>query len=345
VRKYRIGVIHGDGVGPEIVKVTLDILSKLGFNAEFIDVNAGYEFFRKSGKVIEDGGMDVLRHVDAILKGPITTPLHIPTFRSVNLLLRHELGLYVNVRPFRSYRGVSIKDLNLTVIRENSEDLYVGIEGLHDGTAVALKIISEKASERVINYAFNYAVRKGFKKVTVVHKSNVMRVTDGLFRDVFFRVAKKYPQIISDEVIVDAAAYHLVRNPNLFEVIVTENLYGDILTDLIAGVVGSLGLCGSAQIGDSVALFEPVHGSAPDIAGKGLANPIGQLISATLMLEYLGDRDSDTWLARLANVLDKSIAAVVEEGRVLTPDLGGNASTTDVAMEVLRKALHIINTH
>jgi len=345
VRKYRIGVIHGDGVGPEIVKVTLDILSKLGFNAEFIDVNAGYEFFRKSGKVIEDGGMDVLRHVDAILKGPITTPLHIPTFRSVNLLLRHELGLYVNVRPFRSYRGVSIKDLNLTVIRENSEDLYVGIEGLHDGTAVALKIISEKASERVINYAFNYAVRKGFKKVTVVHKSNVMRVTDGLFRDVFFRVAKKYPQIISDEVIVDAAAYHLVRNPNLFEVIVTENLYGDILTDLIAGVVGSLGLCGSAQIGDSVALFEPVHGSAPDIAGKGLANPIGQLISATLMLEYLGDRDSDAWLARLANVLDKSIAAVVEEGRVLTPDLGGNASTTDVAMEVLRKALHIINTH
>lgn len=345
MRKYRIGVIHGDGVGPEIVKVTLDILSKLGFNAEFIDVNAGYEFFRKSGKVIEDGGMDVLRHVDAILKGPITTPLHIPTFRSVNLLLRHELGLYVNVRPFRSYRGVSIKDLNLTVIRENSEDLYVGIEGLHDGTAVALKIISEKASERVINYAFNYAVRKGFKKVTVVHKSNVMRVTDGLFRDVFFRVAKKYPQIISDEVIVDAAAYHLVRNPNLFEVIVTENLYGDILTDLIAGVVGSLGLCGSAQIGDSVALFEPVHGSAPDIAGKGLANPIGQLISATLMLEYLGDRDSDAWLARLANVLDKSIAAVVEEGRVLTPDLGGNASTTDVAMEVLRKALHIINTH
>lgn len=342
VKKYNIGVIYGDGVGPELMGVTLKLLRDLGFDADFIEVKAGYEFFRRSGKSIDDGGIDVLRKVDAVLKGPITTPLNMPGFRSINIMLRHELKLYANVRPFRSFKGVSLKDLDIVLIRENTEDLYKGIEGMHEGVAFALKLISEKASERIINFAFNYALKHGRKKISVVHKSNVLRVTDGLFREVFYNRATKFPGIEVNEVLVDSAAYQLVKNPKVFDVIVTENLYGDILADLLAGLVGSLGLCGSAEIGDSNALFEPVHGSAPDIAGKGIANPISQLISAKLMLEYLGETNSDTKLIKIAYALNAAITEVVEEGRTLTPELGGNSSTTEVANEILKKSLSIL---
>jgi len=336
-RRYRVGVIYGDGIGPEIVGVALNVLEGLGVNIEFIEVRAGYEYYRRSGKVIEDDGINILRSVDAILKGPITTPLNVPGFRSVNVMLRRELDLYANVRPFKSFKRSSLRDFNIVLIRENTEDLYVGVETLVSGVAVALKVISERACRRVVRYALNYAVKHGFKKVTVVHKSNILRVSDGLFRDIFFEESRNY-QLEVNEMIVDTAAYNLVRSPELFEVIVTENLYGDILADLLAGLVGSLGLCGSAEVGDTVALFEPVHGSAPDIAGKGIANPISQLISAKLMLEYLAERFNDNTLAKIARTLWLGITSVVEEGRILTPDLGGNSKTEDVALEILKRS-------
>lgn len=345
VKRYRIGVIRGDGIGPEIVDATIDILSGLGLKADFIEVRAGYELFKRTGKPIEDGWFDTLSKADAILKGPITTPLDRPDFRSVNVMLRRELDLYANVRPFRSFRGVSLRDLDIVLIRENTEDLYVGIEGLHQGVAIALKVISERAAERLARFALEYAFRRGYKKVTVVHKSSVLRVTDGLFRDVFFVAARDYDGLEVSEMLVDSAAYQLVKNPRMFQVIVTENLYGDILADLLAGLVGSLGLCGSAEVGDKQALFEPVHGSAPDIAGKGLANPIGEIVSAKLMLEYLGIRHGDEGLTRMAKALDDAVRTVVEEGRTLTPELGGNASTIEVAREVLRLASECLATH
>ncbi len=336
-KKYRIGVIYGDGVGPEIVGATLKILKGLEFDAEFIEVNAGFEFYRKTGKALEDGAVETLRKVDAILKGPITTPLDLPNFRSVNVMLRRELELYANVRPFKSFRGVSLKNLNLVLIRENTEDLYLGIEGTYSGLAIALKLISEKACERIVRFAINYMQARGYRKITAVHKSNVLRVTDGLFRDVFYRLLRNHKDLEYNEALVDSAAYQLIKNPEKFEVIVTENLYGDILADLIAGIVGSIGLCGSAEVGDAGALFEPVHGSAPDIAGRGIANPIGQIISAGLMLEYLGMKHSDPKLISISKALDRAVTEVVEEGRTLTPELGGSSSTADVAEEILRK--------
>lgn len=338
-RKYRIAIIKGDGVGPEIVDAAIRVLSGLGFNAEFIEVNAGYEFFRRTGKSIEEGGLDILKSVDAVLKGPITTPLDRPDFKSVNVMLRRELGLYANVRPFKSFKGISLRDLNVVLIRENTEDLYVGIEGIHLGTAIALKVISKEATEKIVRFALNYAIKHGFKKVTVVHKSNILRITDGLFRDIFFTVARNYSNLECNEVLVDSAAYLLIRNPRAFDVLVTENLYGDILADLLAGIVGSLGLCGSMEVGDTQALFEPVHGSAPDIAGKGIANPVSQIISSKLMLEYLSTKYNDQGLTKLARVLDLSISTVIEEKHILTPDLGGNASTKEVADAILREAL------
>jgi len=341
-RKYRIAVIKGDGVGPEIVEAALNVLSGLGFNAEFVEVNAGYEFFKRTGKPIEEDGLNVLKSCDAVLKGPITTPLDRPDFKSINVMLRRELGLYANVRPFKSFKGISLRDLNVVLIRENTEDLYVGIEGIHLGTAIALKVISKEATEKIVRFAFNYAIKHGFKRITVVHKSNILRMTDGLFRDIFFTVARDYNDLECNEILVDSAAYQLIRNPKAFEVLVTENLYGDILADLLAGIVGSLGLCGSMEVGDTHALFEPVHGSAPDIAGRGIANPISQVISSKLMLEYLSTKYDDQWLAKLAKALDSSISTVIEERRILTPDLGGNASTKEVADAILIEALRVL---
>jgi len=334
-RKYRIGVIKGDGIGPEIMDVTLDIINSLGLNLELIEIGAGYEFYKKTGKLVEDGILDIIKNLDAVIKGPLTTPIGRGTFRSINLYLRQELDLYINVRPFRSFKNISLKKFNLVIIRENTEDLYVGIEGRYRDTAYSLKIISKRASERIIRYAFNYAIKRGFTKITVIHKANIMKETDGLFREVFFNIAKSFNNLEVGEMIVDAAAYNLVKNPEKFEVLVTPNLYGDILADLVAGLVGSLGLCGSAQIGDNIAIFEPIHGSAPDIAGKGIANPIGEIIAAKLMFEYIGDKYHDESLIRLANIIDNAISIVIEQKRILTPDLGGNAKTKDVGNEIL----------
>ncbi len=334
-KKYRIGVIEGDGIGPEIVSATLHILNSLPLNFEYIRIEAGYTYYKKSGRGIEEDFIDKTKELDAILKGPLYTPPGTIEFKSVNVLIRRELDLYVNIRPFKSYRGISLKNFNIVIVRENLEDVYVGIEGKYDGTAIALRIISERETERVAEYAFRYAEEHGFKKVAVVHKANILKISDGLFRDVFFRVAKKHPNIVANEIIVDTAAYTIVKSPENMQILVTPNLYGDILSDLLAGMVGSLGLCGSAQIGEKIGVFEPVHGVAFDIAGRGIANPIGEILSAKMMLEYLGSKHGDHSLILYAKKIDEAIKIVIEEKKLFTQDLGGSYKTMDIANAII----------
>lgn len=343
-RRYKIGVIRGDGIGPEIVSATLKILSYLDLNLEFVDLEAGYEYYRKHGKPVEEGFFDKVRELDAVLKGPLYTPPGDKEFGSLNVLIRRELGLYANVRPFKSLKGISAKEFNFVIVRENTEDVYVGIEGLYGDYAVALRIISKQATEKVVNFAINLAKLRGFNKVTVVHKANILKLTDGLFREVFYSVVSRHHDIVPSELIVDAAAYTIVKNPENLQVLVTPNLYGDILSDLAAGMVGSLGLCGSAQVGDAVAVFEPVHGTALDIAGKGIANPLGEIVAAKMMLEYLFEKFGDGALSKRALVLERAVNTLIENRKVLTPDLGGDRGTEDVVnalKEIIKKNLHV----
>ncbi|MGC9021166.1 MAG: isocitrate/isopropylmalate dehydrogenase family protein [Candidatus Methanodesulfokora sp.] len=332
--RYKIGVIEGDGIGPEVIHAALRFLEEIG-EFEIVRVNAGYEYFRRTGKPIEDGGMDVLRRMDAVLKGPLTTLPGPETLKSINLMLRHELDLYANVRPFKSFRGISLRDLNFVIVRENTEGLYSGVEGMFKDIALSARFITRAGCERIVKYAFNLAKAEGFRRVTAVHKANILKVGDGLFRQVFFDVARSFPDVESDEVYVDAAAYYIVKEPKRFHIIVTLNLYGDILSDLAAGLIGSLGLCGSALIGDSLAVFEPVHGSAPDIAGRGIANPVGSVLSLSLMLKYLGMKNGDEHMMKASRAIDDSVRNVLEEGKVLTPDLGGSSRTEDMVDRML----------
>ncbi|PNV78299.1 MAG: isocitrate/isopropylmalate dehydrogenase family protein [Thermoproteota archaeon] len=329
-----MGVIEGDGIGPEVIHAALRFLEEIG-EFEIVRVNAGYEYFRRTGKPIEDGGMDVLRRMDAVLKGPLTTLPGPETLKSINLMLRHELDLYANVRPFKSFRGISLRDLNFVIVRENTEGLYSGVEGMFKDIALSARFITRAGCERIVKYAFNLAKAEGFRRVTAVHKANILKVGDGLFRQVFFDVARSFPDVESDEVYVDAAAYYIVKEPKRFHIIVTLNLYGDILSDLAAGLIGSLGLCGSALIGDSLAVFEPVHGSAPDIAGRGIANPVGSVLSLSLMLKYLGMKNGDEHMMKASRAIDDSVRNVLEEGKVLTPDLGGSSRTEDMVDRML----------
>jgi len=334
VRTYKIGVIKGDGVGPEVINAALKVLEVIDGNFELVEIKAGYGYFKKSGKLIEDGWLDLARSLDAVIKGPLTTLPGPGTYRSINVMIRQELELYVNVRPFMSFHGISVNDLRLTIIRENTEGLYAGIEGRLKDVALTTRVITSAGSTRVAEFAFKYASRKGFSRVTAVHKANILKEGDGLFREAFFNVARRYAGITANEVFVDAAAYYMVKEPTRFEVLVTPNLYGDILSDLAAGLVGSLGLCGSAQIGEGAAVFEPVHGSAPDIAGKGVANPIGAITALSLMLEYLGVVHDESLLTAASKVRD-AVKEVIEERRTLTPDLGGSASTEDVVNSII----------
>ncbi len=341
-RKYKITVIEGDGVGPEIVREAIRLLNEIGFNAEYVNIKAGLKYYEETGKTIEDNALEIIKETDALIKGPIATPLGPGTYRSVNVWLRKQLGLYANVRPFRSYKGISLKDLNVVVIRENTEGAYSGVEEKIPEGAVTYRIITREATEKIVRFAFDYAKKHSRKKVTVVHKANILKETDGLFRNIFFEISKEYPDIVTDEVIVDAAAYKLVKRPYLFDVMVTPNLYGDILSDLVAGIVGGLGLCGSAQIGDNHAAFEPVHGTAISVAGKGIANPIGEIKAAALMLNWLGERFRDTKLKRMYGAIEEAIRYTVEEAKVLPQDLGGFTRTTEVTNTIILKAKEIL---
>lgn len=341
-KRYRVGFVRGDGVGPEIVDAALEVVPHLELDVELVELKAGYGLYERTGRAVEEGFFEEARELDAIIKGPLYTPPHDPSFKSVNVLIRRELDLYANVRPFKSFRGISQKDFNFVIFRENTEGEYVGVEGMFGNIAVSLRFVSRRGSERISRAAFQYARARGFERVTVVHKANILKLSDGLFRQTFFDVAGEYPEVVADEVIVDAAAYALVKNPERFQVLVTPNLYGDILSDLAGGLVGSLGLCGSASIGDKTGVFEPVHGVALDIAGKGVANPVGMLTALKLMLEYLGQKHGDAETLRKAEALERSIRRVLEDRRVWTPDLGGRRGTRDVVAAVVEEVSQVL---
>lgn len=333
---FKIALIYGDGVGPEVIKASIMVLNSLNFEAEYVEVKAGYEYWKQTGKPIEDGALEVIKSCNCILKGPLMTPPEPETYKSVTVSLRKELDLYANVRPFKTFGEVS-KRVDMVIVRENTEDLYSGLEFKIGSTAIALRVISEGASKRIAKFAFELAKKESRRRVTVVHKANVMKESCGLFRSAFFEVAKQYPEIQADELIVDAAAYRMVVAPETLEVLVTPNMFGDILSDVAAGVVGSIGLAPSANIGDKHAMFEPVHGTAPDIAGKGIANPIASILSAAMMLSYLGE-------IKKARAIEGAVNRLISEGRVLTPDMGGKAKTIDVANEVAKLAKAILRS-
>jgi isopropylmalate/isohomocitrate dehydrogenase-like protein len=331
---HNILVIKGDGIGPEVVDVAVEVLQHLNLDLNFSEAKAGYACFQEVGDPIPQSTIQAARDADATIFGAVTTPPDIPNYRSAVVTLRRELDLYANLRPVHSLglKGAHYrKELDLYVVRENTEGLYSGQEEDFGEYAVAKRVISKKGSERIVRYAFELAKKTGKKKVTVVHKANVLRLTDGLFRRIALGVAKEYEPlgIAVQEMLVDTMAMRLIKDPENFEVIVTTNLFGDILSDEAAELVGGLGVAASGNIGVSGAIFEPVHGSAPDITGKGIANPFATLLATVMMLQHLGENDA-------AERLQKAVTAVISNG-VLTPDLGGDANTANIKEQILNK--------
>jgi isocitrate dehydrogenase (NAD+) len=319
---HRITLIPGDGIGPEVTDAVVRILDRAGLQVEWERQVAGVLALEQHGDPLPAALLDSIRRTKVALKGPVTTPVG-GGFTSVNVGLRKALDLFVNLRPVWNIPTVKSRyeGVDLVIVRENTEDLYSGLE--HEvvpGVVEGLKIITEDASTRVAMFAFDYARRHGRKRVTAVHKANIMKMADGLFLRCVQRVAAQYPDIQSDERIVDAACMHLVMNPSQFDVLLLPNLYGDIVSDLCAGLVGGLGVVPGANLGTEIAVFEAVHGSAPDIAGTGVANPMALLHSAVLMLRHIGE-------GAIAERVMHALGEVLSEGRVRTRDLGGSAGT------------------
>jgi isocitrate dehydrogenase (NAD+) len=330
--KHNITLIPGDGIGPEIIAATVRIIEATGVDIEWETHILGAQALEKYGTTLPDSAIDSIKRNKVALKGPLMTPVG-KGFTSVNVGLRKALDLYANVRPVRALPNVPCRypELNLVIVRENTEDLYAGLEHVVvPGVVESIKIITEKASTRIAKYAFEYARANKRKKVTAVHKANIMKLSDGLFLECFYNVAKDYPEIEADDKIIDNCCMQLVMRPEQFDMLVLENLYGDIVSDLAAGLIGGLGLAPGANIGEIGAVFEAVHGSAPDIAGQGLANPTAVLMSALLMLKHLGEREA-------AEKIENAMLAVFAEGETLTRDLGGNANTTDFANAIIAK--------
>ena len=323
---YDIIVIPGDGIGIEVSNATLTVLEALDIEFNFTEAHAGLECFQSTGTTIPSETINLSRKADATLFGAVTT---VPGQKSAIITLRKALDLFANIRPIKSFEGINslYNNLDMVIIRENSEGLYSGIEDITKDGATALRVISRKACERISKFAFEYSRKYNRKKVTAVHKANVLKKTDGIFKDTFYQVSKEYKDIFADDKYVDATAMFLITKPLEFDVIVTTNLFGDILSDEGAGLVGGLGLAPSANIGENNALFEPVHGSAPDIAGKNISNPLAMLFSAVMMLDYLEENYE-------ARRLENAIINLLGEGKVLTPDLGGFYSTMDVAHKI-----------
>ena len=327
-----ITVFKGDGIGPEITDCVLRILDAAGADLSYEIFNVGEAEYEAHGALIPDEAYASYEKNRVLLKSPITTPVG-KGFRSLNVMMRKKYDLYANVRPAKSNAAVKtpFENVDIVMFRENTEDLYAGVEEMiSPDEAHSIKIITRKCSERIIRAAFDYAKKQGRKKVTCVHKANIMKLSDGLFREVFYEVAKDYAEIEAEDKIVDNVAMQLVIRPQQFDVIVTENLYGDILSDLTSGLIGGLGLLPSSNIGDGYAMFEAVHGSAPDIAGKGIANPTAFLWSACMMLEYLGKTEA---AAKIRRAVDE----VLLEGTVRTPDLGGTATTGEYEAAIVAK--------
>lgn len=326
-----VTVIPGDGIGPEVVEAARYVLEAAGVPFAWETVPAGATAIDAVGEPLPPATVDSIRRTGLALKGPVTTPVG-RGFRSVNVGLRLALDLFAGVRPVRSLPGVNSRyeGVDLVIVRENTEDLYVGNERqLPDGSAEAVKLITPGASERIVDYAFQLARREGRRKVTAGHKANILKLTDGLFLEVARTVAARYPDIEFEDSIIDALCLRLVQRPEDYNVIVLPNLYGDILSDLAAGLVGGLGVVPGANFGRA-AVFEAVHGSAPDIAGRGVANPVAMMLSGAMLLRHIGETTA-------AGRLETAIRRVLAGGRVRTPDLGGTAGTWQVAEAVARE--------
>ncbi len=330
---HRVTLIPGDGIGPELAEATCRVLDASGVTFEWEQVEAGEACIAEYGTPLPEHVLDSIRRNGIALKGPITTPIG-GGFRSVNVSLRQTLGLYANLRPARSIKGLQTRydDVDLVIVRENTEDLYAGIEHMvGPDAAESIKIITRAASERIARFAFEYAVANGRHKVTAVHKANIMKLSDGLFLESCRTVAADYDgRIEFEDRIVDNMCMQLVQKPDLYDVLVLPNLYGDIVSDLCAGMVGGLGVAPGANIGDNGAVFEPVHGSAPKYAGQNRANPTAMILSGALMLRHLGHPEA-------AERVESAVRDVIAEGRDATQDLGGNAGTREFADAVVRR--------
>ena len=323
--KYQIAVIPGDGIGNEVMKAAIYVLDALDIDLDYVYGEAGDECLEKNGTALPTKTLDIIRESDACLFGAAGE-----TAADVIVKIRQEMKMFANLRPVKAYPNTNSlsDDIDFMIVRENTEGLYIANEESYtDDGAVAKRIITREAEERIIDYAFKYAKDNNKSKVTGVHKANVLKKSDGLFKDIFYEVAERYPEIATEDYYVDATAMYLITKPESFDVIVTTNLFGDILSDEGAGLVGGLGLIPSANIGEDAALFEPVHGSAPDIAGQGIANPIAMMLSAVMMLRHLGENEA-------ADRFDNAILKVFSDASILTGDLGGSATTMEVAEEV-----------
>ncbi len=321
---HKVTLIPGDGIGSEITAAVVRIIEATGVEMEWESYIAGAEALSRFGDPLPEPVLDSIRRNKVALKGPLTTPVG-TGFASVNVRLRKTLDLYANLRPVRNLPGLvtPFGDLDMIVVRENTEDLYSGLEHIVvPGVVESIKIITEKASTRIARFAFEYARREGRKKVTAIHKANIMKLSDGLFLDCFRKVAADFPEIEADDKIVDNTCMQLVMKPQQFDILLLENLYGDIVSDLAAGLVGGLGICPGANIGELGSVFEAVHGSAPDIAGKNLANPTALLQTGVMMLRHLGERAA-------ADLISRAMIYTLSEKKIRTRDLGGTASTTE----------------
>jgi isocitrate dehydrogenase (NAD+) len=343
MQTHTAALICGDGIGPEITEATQRVIEASGARIAWEETPAGQSAKRSLGEELPHESLEKIRRLGVALKAPLSAERceggvvvqngsQARRYPSINNALRRELDAFANLRPVRSWGGLAtgFQPLDLVIIREVTEDLYLGLERQIDAdTAEATKRISRSASERVARYAFEYALRHGRKKVTAVHKANVLHLTDGLFLQAVRSVAREYPGIEFDDQMVDAACYHLIKSPSMFDVLVLPNQYGDILSDVAAALVGSLGLAPGANIGPGVALFEAAHGAAPDIAGRGIANPVGLVLSGALLLDHVGE-------SAAAQRIRNGVAAALADPRSRTPDLGGPATTVELTRAICR---------
>jgi isocitrate dehydrogenase (NAD+) len=330
--KHTIVLIPGDGIGPEVTAATKRVIEAAGLSVDWVEVPAGIAAIEQGfDSVLPERTLAAIREHKVALKGPVTTPVG-KGFTSVNVQLRKKLNLYAAVRPVRSLPGVAtpFKNVDMVIVRENTEGLYSGIENeIVPGVVTSLKVASEMACTRIANYAFGFVKRRNRKKLTVFHKANIMKLTDGMFLDAARKIhEEKFPEVEYGEMIIDAGCMKLVQNPERMDVLLMENLYGDLVSDLCAGLVGGLGVVPGSNIGDDAAVFEAVHGSAPDIAGKGVANPLALIMTAEMMINYLNE-------TAIAQKIRKGYDTVLTEGKTLTRDLGGSAGTEQFADAVI----------
>ena len=330
--KRKITVIPGDGIGPSIIESAIQILTHAGCDFDYEYADAGLVALEKHGELLPQATLDLIEKNKVSLKGPLTTPVG-GGFTSINVSLRKKFNLYANVRPVLSFKGTKSRydNIDIITVRENTEGMYSGAgqkRSDDNQSAEAMSIITREGAERIVTFAFELARQEGRKKVTIIHKANILKSTSGLFLEVARQVAARYPDIQNEEMIVDAACMNLVMYPERFDVMVTTNLFGDILTDLCAGLVGGLGMAPGANIGEGAAIFEAVHGSAPDIAGKNIANPTSVILASIQMLEYLGMQDK-------AERIREAVRTTIESGDRVTRDLGGTASTSEFTQAII----------